>query len=143
MAVTKCPQCQAELSEGSTVCPVCGSSITVAQPVNVAPAFAGAAIFVVVLLLCEWIQVIWPVALTGVAYLSFLVFKYGKLAYVAPVPSPAKIEAEIPVGMLLEKVEVPEPEEEKRETPNEAVCASCGTPKGGAVRFCGNCGKPF
>ncbi len=142
MAASLCSQCQAELPQGVAQCPNCGLTISVVQSVDFAPAFAGAALFVVVLLICEWLQVVWPVALGGVALLVFLVVRYGRLAYVPPAPRPVTIEAEVPVEKLLEKVEVPEPAEEKQEV-TEPVCLSCGAKRDGAPRFCGNCGQPF
>src|SRR5277367_4944004 len=105
MVVSQCPQCQTELLEGAVSCPQCGAAIPAAAPVSFAPAFMGIALFVVVLLVCEWLEVLWPVALTGIALLGFIIFKYGKLAYVAPVAPTPKMEAEVPVGQLLEKVE--------------------------------------
>lgn len=149
-----CPQCQAQLPEGATSCPACGAAIPTTARVDLFPAIAGGFIFVVVLLSCEWLEVLWPVIVVGVTYLAFLVYKYGKLAYVAPALPAPKMEAEVPVSELLEKVEVPEPAVEKASTPEpepaktEAhpsgpVCPSCGEPRNGAPRFCGNCGKPF
>ena len=128
-----CPNCQAEIPAGAETCSACGARLDETR-VNVVPAMAGAALFISVLLVCEWIHLFWPVTVVGALYLVFLVFQYGKLAFVATPDPPPEIKTEVPVGQLLEKIEPAE---------QEQTCPECGTQRVEGVKFCGNCGHAF
>ena len=141
MPATPCSKCQAEIPEDAVQCPACGAAVVKKNgPVSPAPAFAGITLFVVVLLISEWVQSYLPTAIAGILLLAFLVVKYGKLAYVQPAPPQAKIEAEVPVAQLLEKVEVSGPEVPP--AAETAICPKCGVERTKG-RFCGNCGEPY